>query len=115
MYMLTSARTQLFVSLVNAALKPALYDANELGYTSQVTATPQGLILTFGGLSDQQIMRRLISLTMDSKSSEGVGHVFYWKEGKVTYHSPSSLPSGGREGMSLFNWRHTFLREGMSV
>ena len=56
-----SAKSVLFVSLVNAVLQSKVYAAKEVGYSYSLSPSPNGLTLRFSGLSDPAIFRKFIS------------------------------------------------------
>lgn len=58
----------LFAAMVTAEIKPLLFGASEVGYIYEVSSTERGLLLSFGGLSDREIIQRIVNLTMTSKS-----------------------------------------------
>ena len=59
---------RLFAAMVMAEAKLLLYEASEVGYSYQVSSTERGLVLSFGGLSDREVIQRIVNLTMSSKS-----------------------------------------------
>ncbi|CAI8033878.1 Nardilysin-like [Geodia barretti] len=56
--------TVLYAQMVVEVLTPVLYPAAELTYSMGLSATPQGLQLTFSGFSDPNIMTRYIGNTV---------------------------------------------------
>jgi len=56
-----SAKTLLFVSLVKEVLQSKVYAAKEVGYSYSLSPSPNGLSLSFSGLSDPAIFRKFIS------------------------------------------------------
>ena len=66
---LSLADSRVFVDLVTAIIKPILFGATEVGYTFDLTSTPRGIELSFGGLSDHVILQHIINITMYSKSA----------------------------------------------
>jgi insulysin len=61
-----SELTVLYAQMVVEALTPVLYPAAELTYSMGLSATPQGLQLTFSGFSDPNIMTTYIGITVQS-------------------------------------------------
>ena len=59
---LCAAKSVLFVSLVNAVLQSKVYAAKEVGYSYSLSPSPNGLTLSFSGLSDPAIFRKFISM-----------------------------------------------------
>ena len=57
----SSAKSQLFVYLVDQLLKSQVYAAKEVGYYYSLSASPHGLTLSFSGLSDPVTFGKLIS------------------------------------------------------
>ena len=44
-----------------------LYEASEVGYEYELTPTPRGVTLTFGGLSDSNIVETILEYMMTSE------------------------------------------------
>jgi len=55
------AKTLLFVSLVKEVLQSKVYAAKEVGYSYSLSPSPNGLTLSFSGLSDPAIFRKFIN------------------------------------------------------
>ena len=64
----SSAKAQLFVSSVDQLLKSRVYAAEEVGYSYSLSASPDGLTLSFSGLSDPVTFGKFISLVTDGES-----------------------------------------------
>ena len=62
------AKTPLFVSLVNEVLQSKVYAAKEVGYSYSLSPSPNGLSLSFSGLSDPAIFRKFINTVAGSES-----------------------------------------------
>ena len=58
----SSAKTQLFVSSVDQLLKSRVYAAKEVGYSYSLSPSPDGLTLSFSGLSDPVTFGKFINL-----------------------------------------------------
>ena len=58
---LCAAKSVLFVSLVDGVLQSKVYAAKEVGYSYSLSPSPNGLTLSFSGLSDPAIFRKFIS------------------------------------------------------
>ena len=58
----SSAKSQLFVNLVDQLLESQVYAAEEVGYSYSLSASPHGLTLSFSGLSDPVIFGKFINL-----------------------------------------------------
>ena len=58
----SSAKSQLFVSLVDQLLESQVYAAEEVGYSYSLSASPHGLTLRFSGLSDPVTFGKFINL-----------------------------------------------------
>ena len=58
--MYLSAKTLLFVSMVKEVLQSKVYAAKEVGYSYSLSPSPNGLTLSFSGLSDPAIFRKFI-------------------------------------------------------
>jgi len=54
------AKILLFVSLVKEMLQSKVYAAKEVGYSYSLSPSPNGLTLSFSGLSDPAIFRKFI-------------------------------------------------------
>jgi len=62
------AKTLLFVSLVKEVLQSKVYAAKEVGYSYSLSPSPNGLALSFSGLSDPAIFRKFISTVAGGES-----------------------------------------------
>ena len=62
------AKTLLLVSLVNGVLQSKVYAAKEVGYSYSLSSSPNGLTLSFSGLSDPAIFRKFISTVAGGES-----------------------------------------------
>ena len=58
----SSAKSQLFVNLVDQLLESQVYAAEEVGYSYSLSASPHGLTLSFSGLSDPVTFGKFINL-----------------------------------------------------
>ena len=58
----SSAKSQLFVSSVDQLLKSKVYAAKEVGYSYSLSPSPDGLTLSFSGLSDPVTFGKFINL-----------------------------------------------------
>ena len=67
-YLYLSAKTLLFVSLVKEVLQSKVYAAKEVGYSYSLSPSPNGLSLSFSGLSDPAIFRKFISTVAGGES-----------------------------------------------
>ena len=63
----SSAKSQLFVSLVDQLLESQVYAAEEVGYSYSLSASPHGLTLSFSGLSDPVTFGKFINLVTSGK------------------------------------------------
>ena len=87
----SSAKSQLFVYLVDQLLESQVYAAEEVGYSYSLSASPHGLTLSFSGLSDPVTFGKFINLVTGGECLPA--HLSFSR-----YHcvfetfSPSSLP-----------------------
>ena len=58
----SSAKSQLFVYLVDQLLESQVYAAEEVGYSYSLSASPHGLTLSFSGLSDPVTFGKFVNL-----------------------------------------------------
>ena len=69
---LCAAKSVLLVSLVKEVLQSKVYAAKEVGYSYSLSPSPNGLTLSFSGLSDPAIFRKFIGTVAGGEYLESV-------------------------------------------
>lgn len=72
---------QVYLGMVTNKLGSTVFSAKEVGYTLSLKPNPRGVELELGGLSDDNIIQRLINTTIRSKG-EGWGRLNGKKSGE---------------------------------
>ena len=62
---------EVYLDMVRKVMGPTVFSAMEVGYTLQLNVNPRGVVLRFGGLTDDDIILQLLSITTLSESLSG--------------------------------------------